>query len=124
MFRDTSEELARLEAELLSEEEPEEELPEEEEEDDPWQYEDTRAAAEPEVFQNYSNDYGRSLRNYATGYRAYNSDDCDEDLDTYSEEVRLGKKSRVGCLGVAICLIAVILTAAVILWLAWERGLL
>lgn len=124
MFRDTSEELARLEEALLADE-PDEELPEEEEEAlAPWQYEDTRAAAEPEVFQNYSNDYGKDLRNYASGYRAYNTDDCDEDLDTYSEEVRRGKKSRIGCLTVLVCLLTVALAAAAILWLAWERGFL
>lgn len=124
MFRDTSEELARLEAELLAEEEPEEELPEEETEEDPWLYEDTRPAAEPEVFQNYSNDYGRNLRNYASGYRAYNSDHTDEDLDDYSEAVRRGKRSKNGCLTAIVCFLAVALGAAIILWLAYERGLL
>lgn len=124
MFRDTSEELARLEAELLAEEEPEEELPEEEEPAEPWQYEDTRAACEPEVFQNYSNDYGKGLRNYASGYRAYNADDCDEDLEAYSEEVRRGKKKAPGCLTLAICLLILALAVAAILWFAWERGVL
>ena len=105
MFRDTSEELARLEAELLAEEEPEEELLPEEEE--PWEYEDE------EVFSNYAN-----------GYQAYNTDETDEDLDYYSEEVRTGNRKRNGCLAVLICLLSVGLAAAAILWLAYERGLL
>ena len=107
MFRDTSEELARLEAELLAEEEPEEELLPEEEE--PWLYEDEEEEAFP---------------NYANGYRAYNSDETDEDLDYYSEEVRTGNRARNGCLAVLICLLTVGLAAAAILWLAYERGLL
>ena len=123
MFRDTSEELARLEAELLAEEEPEELLPEEEEEeDDPWQYEDTRAENDPEVYENYSNGYGRNLRSRASGYRAYNTDESDEDLEQYSETVRRG--SRIGCLAVALCLLAVAIAAVAILLLAHERGLI
>ena len=101
MFRDTSEELARLEAELLAEEEPEEELlPEEGYEDE-------------EIFSNYAN-----------GYQAYNTDETDEDLEYYSEEVRTGNRVRNGCLAVLICLLSVGLAAAAILWLAYERGLL
>lgn len=101
MFRDTSEELARLEAELLAEEEPEEELlPEEGYEDE-------------EIFSNYAN-----------GYQAYNTDESDEDLEYYSEEVRTGNRARNGCLAVLICLLSVGLAAAAILWLAYERGLL
>ena len=101
MFRDTSEELARLEAELLAEEEPEEELlPEEGYEDE-------------EIFSNYAN-----------GYQAYNTDETDEDLEYYSEEVRTGNRARNGCLAVLICLLSVGLAAAAILWLAYERGLL
>ncbi len=121
MFRDTSEELARLEEELLAEEEPEEELPPEEEAD-PWMYEDTRASRNPQIYQNYSNDYGKNLRNYASGYRAYNTDRSDEDLEQYSEKVRKG--SRVGCLAVVLCLLAIAIAAAAVIWLAYERGLL
>lgn len=127
MFHDAQEELKRLEAELLAEEEPEEEmLPEEEEEDEEeaWLYEDTRAASEPEVFQNYSNDYGKNLRNYASGYRAYNSDLTDEDLEQYSEEVYESRRPKTGCLSILICLLTVAIAAALILWLAHERGLL
>ena len=103
MFRDTSEELARLEAELLAEEEPEEELLPEEE--DAWEYEE-------------------EYPNYANGYQAYNTDETDEDLEYYSEEVRTGNRARNGCLAVLICLLSVGLAAVAILWLAYERGLL
>lgn len=129
MFRDTSEELARLEAELLAEEEPEEEeqpLEEEEgEEDLPWQFEDTRPAGGQVIYQNYSNDYGKELRNYASGYRAYNSDDCDEDLEEYSEDVRQGKRSGgTVLLAIIACLLALAIAAVVIFGFAQERGLL
>lgn len=123
MFRDTSEELARLEAELLKEEEPEAEALLEEEEEDPWLYEDTMPEEEDVVFQNYSNDYGKNLRNYASGYRAYNTDETDEDLDYYSEEVHRGKRSG-GCLAVVLGLLALILAAGAIVWIAYQRGYL
>ncbi len=127
VFRDTSEELARLEKELLAQEEPETPDYDDEaydEEDDPWLYEDTAPAKGPVVYQNYSNDYGKNLRNYASGYRAYNSDQSDEDLENYSEQVRVPKKS--GCAGtlVAVLLIAALLAAIVLVYYAWERGLL
>ena len=118
MFRDASEELARLEAELLAEEGPEEELLPEEEES--WEYEDDQ----PEVFQNYSNHYGSNLRNYANGYNAYNTDRTDEDLEAYSEEVRKGSGKKIGCLAVILCLLTVALAAAMVVWMAYERGLL
>lgn len=125
MFRDASEELKRLEAELLAEEEPEEELPpEEEEEDDYFLFEDTRPEGDPEVYQNYSNDYGKNLRNYASGYRAYNTDKTDDDLEWYSKETYKAKKSRTGCLAVVLCLLAIVLAAGAVIWLAYERGLL
>ena len=123
MFRDTSEELARLEAELLKEEEPEAEALLEEKEEDPWLYEDTMPEEEDVVFQNYSNDYGKNLRNYASGYRAYNTDETDEDLDSYSEEVHRGKRSG-GCLTVVLCLLVLALAAGAIVWIAYQRGYL
>lgn len=123
MFRDASEELKRLEAELLAEEKPEEELPPEED-DDYFLFEDTRPEGDPEIYQNYSNDYGKNLRNYASGYRAYNTDETDEDLERYSEETYKAKRSGTGCLIVLLCLLAVVLAAGAVIWLAHERGLL
>lgn len=123
MFRDASEELKRLEAELLAEE-PEELPPQEPEEPDPWQYEDTRPRNTSGAYQNYSNDYGKKLRNYASGYRAYNSDDTDEDLEEYSEAVRKPKRSGTGCLIAIIFLLTFAVAAAVIVLVAMERGLI
>jgi hypothetical protein len=128
MFKDTDKELARLEAALLEAEEEgvfdeEEEYPEEdyeeenEDEDAPpeYFYDDTRPAQGPGVYQNYSNDYGRELRNYATGYRAYNSDDCDEDLEEFSEDVYEAQEDR-GNTGLLItaCVLATIFSSAVL----------
>ncbi len=97
MFRDAQEELERLQAQLLEETEEEEIVSEEtdflEEEDFDALLYDTDQGENPEVYENYSNDYGRSLRNYATGYRAYNADTTDTDLDAFSEEVFEGKKA-------------------------------
>lgn len=113
MFRDASEELKRLQAELLAEDEPEELPPEEppEEEEFLEEYEDTRPADGPAVYQNYSNNYGKDLRNYASGYRAYNTDRCDEDLEEFSEEVLESNTSGGGCV---LALIAIILAMGII----------
>jgi hypothetical protein len=113
MFRDKSEELERLQAELLAEEESEQEAPEQPQEEELFEdYEDTRPAQEPVGYQNYSN-----------GYRAYNTDDSDEDLDSYSEEVRAGGKKRGGGCLVAIALfLAIILVALVAFWFGVDRG--
>jgi len=104
MWNDAKEELKRLEAELLAEEEtPKEEKNEDEEDDDLLDEqkldllleEDDTRAAESGVYRNFSNGYGKDLRNFASGYEAYNSDKTDTDLESYSEEVRSGKKERI-----------------------------
>ncbi len=124
MFKDASEELERLQAELLAEEEPEEEYEEEETyEEDPWLYEDTAPEGDPVIYQNYSNDYGKELRNYASGYRAYNSDITDEDLEDYSEQVRQGRGSG-SFLGVLAILLVLALLAVLLAWWLYERGVL
>ena len=149
MFKDTDQELARLSEELLMAEEEEEfdeyeeeedyeEFEEDYEEDDcvedyeeqeeappEYIYEDTRAAQGPAVYQNYSNDYGRNLRNYATGYQAYNSDDCDEDLDAFSEEVyeEPEERSNTGLLILA-CVLATILGAVMLFMVLKYKGVL
>lgn len=125
MFKDTDQELARLEAALLKEEEETELPPEEEEESSDNDYEDTRAADGPAVYQNFSNDYGRNLRNYASGYQAYNSDVCDEDLDAFAEEV-YDAPPESGNRGLLItaCVLSVILVGAVLYLLLRMRGIL
>lgn len=130
MFKDTDQELARLEAELLKEEAPvvEEETDEEylEEEIIPppeYFYEDTRAADGPAVYQNYSNDYGKNLRNYASGYRAYNSDDIDEDLESFSDDVYEGQpqRSNAGLL-ITACVLAAAIAAVALFLVLWYWG--
>ena len=157
MFKDTDQELARLEAELLKVEEPdtqdqedcekeyddsyedeyddsyaqdddlyEEDDPSEAEEDLPeYYYQDTRAANGPAIYQNYSNDYGRNLRNFASGYQAYNTDDCDEDLDAYSEDVMDGEPERNNATVLAVaCVLALAAAAAALFLLLRYRGIL
>ena len=88
MKRDREEELERLQQELLAEEE--ESAPQEEgfldEETLDTLLADEKASAAG-VYQNYSNKYGKDLRNFASGYQAYNTDDVDVDMDEFSEEV-------------------------------------
>lgn len=122
MWRDAEEELQRLEAELLAEEEPveEEDLLEDALLDELLQ--DTRAE-NVGVYQNFSNDYGKKLRNYASGYKAYNSDKTDEDLECYSETVREPEKGITGLVITAIALTLGIL-AVLAWWLLRYRGVL
>ncbi len=115
MFRDTSEELQRLQAELLAEEEPAELPPEEEpeEEDDFFDEYEEDELDEPEPV----------YKNYASGYRAYNSDTTDEDLEEYSESVREGNPSRGGCLLTLIAVfLALILGGVVTCAYLYSRG--
>ena len=119
MRKDTEEALRRLEQELLAEEEPEamEEEPEETEEElDFGEFLEEPDSEEPVVYQNYSNHYGADLRNYATGYKAYNSDRSDTDLETFSEEVHSGKKASCLWLPVLIAVVA----AALVLYMLWR----
>lgn len=109
MFRDQNEELRRLEEQLLAEEEEEEYL-----EDDAIDtfLEETQPGDAPRVYQNFSNDYGKNLRNYATGYKAYNTDRTDVDPDEISREVLRPKR------GGAWVVILLLLTALAVLVIA------
>jgi len=122
MFKDTDQELARLEAELLKEELAEEEAYEEEyalyEEEEPeealppeYYYTDTRSADGPAVYQNYSN-----------GYQAYNADDYAEDLDSFSQEVYEDApvRSYTGLIVIACFLALAAVTAALYLLLRYR----
>ena len=121
MFKDTDEELSRLSSELLKEEDESEEYDEDYEEDyeeeaifPEYDYEDTRAAQDPVAYQHYSN-----------GYRAYNSDDCDEDLDAFSEDVYEAEEERSNTgLVILACVLASML-ALVMLFMALKyKGVL
>lgn len=119
MFHDAQEELKRLEAELLAEEAPAGEPEDTPAQDDLLDEESldallaqTQRIETPEgasVYQNYSNDFGKNLRNYASGYRAYNTDRTDEDLEEFSQQVYSPKKK--GLAGLVIT--ALLLTAAI-----------
>ena len=121
MFRDRQEELDRLQEQLLEEEpeELEEEYTEEEEYLDA-EVDDLLAANDqgenPQTYNNYSNDYGRQLRNYASGYKAYNSDRTDEDLEEYSQQVLHPQKEK-GITGLLI--LAMLLLLGIGGVLAW-----
>ena len=116
MFRDQEEELQRLQQELLAQEEPETEEADEELPEDTL-LEDTRPSADRMVYQNFSNGYGKNLRNYASGYQAYNTDKLDTDLDEFSQQVREPQRKN-GALVAAMLLTAAIL--AVVCWILWR----
>lgn len=125
MFKDTDEELSRLSSELLKEEDESEEYDEEYDEDyeedydeedifPEYDYEDTRAAQDPVAYQNYSN-----------GYRAYNSDDCDEDLDAFSEDVYEAEEERSNTgLVILACVLASILALVMLFMVLKYKGVL
>ena len=129
MFRDKEEELQRLQEELLEQEEPEE-VPEETEDTEDLLDEDvleellqdTRAAEDDGVYQNYSNEYGKQLRNFASGYRAYNSDKVDTDLEEFSRQVEEPKR-HTGLLVVAALLTVAVLALVGYLWLQYRGAL-
>lgn len=45
------------------------------------------------VYRNFSNNYGADLRNFASGYRARNTDRTDVDFEEYAEAVAEGEKT-------------------------------
>ena len=123
MRNDREEELQRLEQELLAEEEETAEAAEDREEEldfeallEETDYE-TPDNEEPVVFRNASNNYGADLRNYATGYKAYNADRTDTDLEELSRQVQEEPKAA-GLIWVPIATVALIAAAVVyMLWL-------
>ena len=121
MFRDASEELARLEAELLAAEEADEDT-EEEYYDSDQDYEAEEAyEEEDDEYEAYDED---DPAIYAGKFVAYNTDQTDEDLESYAEAVRTPRRS--GCMPfliVLLCLLTVSVVALVILILR-QRGLL
>lgn len=129
MFRDAQEELERLQAQLLEETEEEEEaFQEEESEEDIFLDEedfdellsDADQGENPGVYQNFSNDYGRNLRNFATGYKAYNTDRTDVSPDEISEEVL--EEKNTGLTWLWVLLIIMLGVIGVILWSFLSAG--
>lgn len=122
MFRDAKEELERLEQQLLQEDMPEEEAQEEEQEDySEFLPEEGEQTEGPVVYRNFSNGYGSQLRNYATGYKAYNADKVDTDMEQFSEEVREPKTaSHIWLPAVILGLMATVVAA--IIWVYVSMG--
>ena len=122
MRTDTEEALQRLERELLAEEAEEIAPAEVEETEDPeleeidyGEFSDEPDKEETLVYRNFSNDYGKNLRNFATGYKAYNSDSLDTDLEEFSRQVEQGKKAP----GILLPLITALLAGLAVLYIAW-----
>ena len=119
MFKDKEEELKRLSRQLRETEEPE---PAAEEPDVEILLEDDAQIADMEdgVYRNASNDYGKNLRNFASGYRAYNGDKTDVDLDEITEELRADDEStekRLTGLTVTAFVLAAAVISVLVYWL-------
>ena len=134
MFHDAQEELKRLEAELLEADTPnvqEDPVPEDpnllDEESLDALLDQTQRIETPEgarIYRNHANDYGKNLRNFASGYKAYNTDTCDEDLEAYSQQVYAPKKKGLaGLVITALLLSAGIVAVLCYLWVRFGGAL-
>ena len=124
MFRDRDEELQRIQEQLLEDEEPETEETDQLLDEDTLDalLSDSQQSRNPRVYQNFSNDYGKNLRNYASGYQAYNVDRTDVDLDSFSEAVREPERSGK-LLWLAFVLLGLaVAVVAFVLWLYLGQG--
>lgn len=120
MFKDTQEELERLESELLAEEDPEE-LPESE----PDEWDSFFDQDEPTmIFSGHTDrlqqktDDARSPRRNTPPVHARNTDHTDRDLEEYSDQVfdpDSGKDQGL----TRLVILAVVLTLAIVLVVAW-----
>lgn len=130
MFRDQEEELIRLSRQLREEtedEQPEEteELPQEEDPDeldmDDLLGDDvTIGDMAGGVYRNASNDYGKGLRNFASGYQAYNGDKTDVNLQEISDELLRQdepEEKRMTGLVTAAFLLSAAIVGVLIYWL-------
>ena len=70
--------------------------------------------------QDISSHEPKSVRNYASGYKVYNSDKTDTDLDAFSETVRMSENHRHrgrGLLATVLCLLTAAVVAALLFYL-------
>lgn len=127
MFKDTQQELQRLEEELLAEEEEElEEAAAEEEYEDFLDFSEfdqdmMDRTASTLVFRSGAEKFRQQLNDQqhkSAPVHAYNSDETDEDLDDYSEEVWEPNGRKDGSL-VGLTVLAVVLTLCIVTVLAW-----
>ena len=111
MFQDKNEELQRLEALLL-----------EEEEDDALLAEKTELSALPP--EPAEDEVDRFFLEHTRPFRAYNADTTDTDLDAFSEEVWEGKPERLSGLVAVTCGLATAVLLVVLYLLLRYGGLL
>lgn len=102
MFRDKEEELARLE-ELLEEDASKEEAPEEDDETDFLE----APSGDTSEYRNFANDYGN--------INAYNSDNTDVDLASFSDEVYTPTEQK----NTGLLIAAAALLGGILLVLIW-----
>ncbi len=110
MNRETQEALERLSRELLAEDAPEE-MPEEDfldGLDELLADADDIAEDSPEIYRNFSNGYGRSVR-------AYNADRTDREAEALSDELETPERRR----SAAPLLLPLVLLFAAAVALAW-----
>ena len=72
------------------------------------------------VYQNFSNDYGKNLRNFASGYKAYNTDKTDISPEELSDELLYPREKTALWLWVILALMAMV--AGVIGWIFLSMG--
>ena len=123
MFRDKEEELQRLSRQLREETEEPEEWEEEEEtvpDVDDLLEDDTHINDMTDgVYRNASNGYGQNLRNFASGYKAYNGDRTDVDLQELGEEIRMEDEEEEKSLTGLVVTAFVLATAVVGVLIYW-----
>lgn len=126
MFKDAQRELQRLEEELLAEEEEElEESAGEAEDEDFMDFSEfdqdmMDRTASTLVFRSGAEKFRQQLNEQqrkAVPVRAYNSDETDQDLDDYSEEVWEPRKKGESLGGLVV--LAIILTLGIVAVVAW-----
>ena len=102
MFRDRQSELQRLEEALLAEEDAQEEIPEEE-----------------ELLQ-----VDTAYANFANGYRVYNTDRSDKDLEDYSDDVYQAQSHKRTGLWIALLIVSLLALGFLGEWLLKILGVL
>lgn len=122
MFRDTKEELDRLEAELLSQDE-EEEVCQDTQEDPEELLDEDQLDSLLQDTQKFGPVSGTGIyKNYSNGYKAYNSDKTDLDPEALSQELLKPQRDPVvtGLTALALFLLAAILgVLAYVLLTVW-----
>lgn len=115
MHKDTQEALRRLDEQLRSQElETAEPVPEEPDEaDEDWFDDDT---CDNLVYENYSNHYGRDLRNYANNYGIRNTDVTDVDLEEFSEAIQGESQENLAGLAFTAMILAGGIIILLVMW--------